>query len=465
MGKRSNQGASLRTKKRADETYADFEQALTEQAEQDRVQSTKDDELFIFDTDRKEASASSRAARRARYREKLLNANAGNKKGKSEPSDKDLRQIQKLLQNHGEVGAIALAQRGKARMEQKRQERRMAGMTPKSGKPTYDLWDQTNAQPKKKAKLIAVPTGKLALGGTAPVEIVSVADPLPMPTVDPMFDAPAQPAPILSNKQLKARKYAQLVAPPTVALEVAHPGQSYRPDKEQHQDAIGEALSIEIRRNEAEEYKATPISTGLSAFTQSYIIRESDSEEDSSDDEEEHNDNSTHGGVNAKLIKRKDKLTRAQRNKQKRIKAEQIALLQRKQTKQFMHQISEIQKHSKAVKVAEMLQQARQQELTQLKEEKKARPLGKDLWNAVSQQDPLHAPSLPVALTEELEGKSGGGGSLRTVTPKGSLVTDRLESMAARNMICKKKLEGRRIVQGKRRKKVVDEKGTEYLLM
>jgi nucleolar protein 53 len=130
-----------------------------------------------------------------------------------------------------------------------------------------------------------------------------------------------------------------------------------------------------------------------------------------------------------------------------------------------MHQISEIQKHSKAVKEAEKVQQARQQELTQLKEEKKARPLGKDLWNAVSQQDPLRAPSLPVALTEELEGKSGGGGSLRTVTPKGSLVTDRLESMAARNMITKKKLEGRRIVQGKRRKKVVGEKGTEYLLI
>ena len=81
----------------------------------------------------------------------------------------------------------------------------------------------------------------------------------------------------------------------------------------------------------------------------------------------------------------------------------------------------------------------------------------------MSQKDPIRAPSLPVALTEEL-GKAGGG-SLRTVTPKGSLVTDRLESMVARGMIQKKKTDGRRIVQGKRRKKVVGEKGTEYLLI
>lgn len=70
------------------------------------------------------------------------------------------------------------------------------------------------------------------------------------------------------KKQLKARKHAQLIAPRTVALEVAHPGQSCRPDIEQHQDAIGTALSIEIRRNEVEEDKAAPISTGVSAFTQ-----------------------------------------------------------------------------------------------------------------------------------------------------------------------------------------------------
>lgn len=459
MGKRSKQGS--RATKRAAETYAKFEQALTEQAEQDRISSKKDEELFVIDTQRKEASVKNKLVRIEKYREKVLNNGSdatAKRKGKTEPSDKDLRQIQKVLENHGEAGAVALARKGRARLEQKRQERRMAGMAPK-GKPTYDLWGELPVQPNKKTKLMAVPTGKLAHGGTAPVEMVPVTNCLPPTSIDPDFGAPSQTAPTFSKKQLKARKYAQLVAKPTLALEIAHPGQSYRPDREQHQDAIGEALSIEIRRNEAEEYKKTPLSNGLSAFTQGFIIRESDSEESSEEDDDDETN-----VASGKLIKKKDKLTRAQRNKQKRVKAEQTALLEKKQMKQFMHQINEVKKHDKAVKEADQKNLERQKELSLLKEEKKARPLGKDLWNSVSQKDPIRAPSLPVALTEELEGKNNGG-SLRTVTPKGSLVTDRLESMVARGMVSKKKADGRRIVQGKRRKKVAGEKGTEYLLI
>ena len=454
MGKRK-QGS--RANKRAAETYKDFEQALTEQAEQDRVDSKPDEELFVIDTERRETSSKNKLVKRDKYRQKVLdNADGKKKKGKYEPSDKDLRQIQKVLESHGSTGAIALAQKGRAKLEQKRQIRRMAGMASK-GKPTYDLWEGP-PPPNKKAKLLLVPTGKLAQGGIAPVEMVPVTNTLST-AIDSHSDAPSRPAPVLSKKQLKARKHAQLTAKPTLALELAHPGQSYRPDKEQHQDAIGEALSIEIRRNEAEEYRKTPISNGMSAFTQGFIIRESDSEESSDEEEEDENNDGT-----GKLIKKKEKLTRAQRNKQKRVRAEQVALLERKQERQFMHQINEVKKHDKAIKNADKKNFERQKEIAQLKEEKNSRPLGKDLWDAVSQKDPIRAPSLPVALTEELESKPNGG-SLRTVTPKGSLVTDRLESMVARGMISKKKIDGRRIVQGKRRKKVVGEKGTEYLLI
>ena len=127
-----------------------------------------------------------------------------------------------------------------------------------------------------------------------------------------------------------------------------------------------------------------------------------------------------------------------------------------------MHQINEAHIHNKAVKKAEKEQAERQLELTKLRNEKRAQPLGKDVWGTISQKDPIRAPSLPVALTEEL---GGGNGGLRTVTPKGSLVTDRLESMVSRNMIQKKKADGKRIVQGKRRPKVRGAQGTEYLLV
>lgn len=465
MGKRSKAGTSIRQKKRAAETYKELEEVQIEQSDQQRVQSKADEDLFVLDTNRNESAASLRAAARAKNNKK---DDAASKKRKYEPSEKDMRQIKKVLEVHGEKGAIDLAEKGKARLEQKRIVKRMAGMA-KAGKPTFDLWDEAPALSKtaagngKRTKLVVVPVGKPAPGGTNPVALVPKETPLPASSIDSAFDAPTQPAPKLSNKQLKARRYAQANAKPQLAVEVAHPGQSYQPDREQHQDAIGEALSIEIRRNEAEEYKSKPISEGMSAFTKEFIVGESDSEEESSDDEEEEEGGG--GEVSATLIKKKDKLTRAQRNKQKRVKAEEKALKERKLRKQFMHQLNEAHIHNKAVKQAEKEQAERQRELDKLRSDKKAQPLGKDVWSNISQQDPIRAPSLPVALTEELRGNGGGNGGLRTVTPKGSLVTDRLESMVSRNMIQKKKAEGRRIVQGKRRPKIRGAQGTEYLLL
>ncbi len=81
------------------------------------------------------------------------------------------------------------------------------------------------------------------------------------------------------------------------------------------------------------------------------------------------------------------------------------------------------------------------------------------------QKDPFHAPVLLVALREKLKSKDGRGGGLRMVIPKGSLVADRLKSMVAWNMLLNKKTEGRRVVQGKKRPKARQERGTDYLLV
>ena len=475
MGKRSKAGASRRQQKRAAETYKELEEVQIEQSDQQRVQSKADDELFVLDTNRNETAASLKAAARAKNKKTGEAGDAASsKKRKYEPSEKDMRQIKKVLEVHGEKGAIDLAEKGKAKLQQKRIVKRMAGMA-KAGKPTFDLWDEAPAPSSKatatatgkRTKMVAVPVGKPAMGGTNPVALVPKQIPLPASSIDSAFDAPIQPAPVISNKQLKARRYAQAKAKPQLAVEIAHPGQSYHPDREQHQDAIGEALSIEIRRNEAEEYKSKPISEGISAFTKEFIMGSDDSEEEeSSDEEEEEAGGESAGAVNMKLIKKKGKLTRAQRNKQKRVKAEETALKERRLRKQFMHQINEAHIHNKAVKQTEKEQAERQLELTKLRNEKRKQPLGKDVWGTTSQKDPIRAPSLPVALTEELgRGGKNGGGGLRTVTPKGSLVTDRLESMVSRNMIQKKRDGGRRIVQGKRRPKVKGAQGTEYLLM
>ena len=441
MGKRSKRGANLRAKKRANETHQELEETLIEQSETKRVQSKTDDELFILDTDRKESAASAKAASDRRKSDK-----EASRKRKLEYSDKEKRQIRKMIEVHGKDGVVALAEEGRARLEKKKMQKQKE-LSAAAKKPTFDLWGEPSATSSASAKV----------------------DKKRKSTTTTHQPPPAQPMQSnLSKKQIKARKQAQRNAPPQLAVEVAHPGQSYKPDKEQHQDAIGEALSIEIRRNEAEEYKSKPISEGMTAFTKEFIVDSDSEEEDSSDDEEEEDTNNN----KAKIIKRKEKLTRAQRNKQKRVKAELTAIKERKAHKQFLHQANEVHVHNKSIKKTEQQQRERQIELSKLKMEKKSKPLGKDVWSALSQKDPIRAPALPVTLTEELSGggkevdgvAAAAGGGLRTVKPKGSLVTDRVESMVARNMISKKR-EGRRVVQGKRRPKTRGAQGTEYLLV
>lgn len=439
MGKRSKQGASLRAAKRAKVANQQLEHALSEQSEQHRVQCKVDEELFVIDTDRKETATSSRSITVRRKAEK-----EASKKGKY--SVFEMRQIQKVVKTHGIDGTIALAEMGRARLQAKKTQKHIVGA---AVKPSFDIWDEPTPE-------VAAAYSKNVVDETneTPSLFAAVARPIEFPKPKQLMVSK------LSKKKIKARATALESVPPMLAVEVAHPGQSYHPDKEHHQDAIGEALSIEIRRNEAEEYKTKPISEGMSAFTQEFIINSDNEEEDSSDEEDED------GNTGSTLVKkRKEKLTRAQRNKQKRAKAEITAIKERKQYKQFMHQVNEVRRHDKAVRQAEAEQRERQGMLSTLKMEKKSKPLGKDVWGTLSQKDPIRAPSFPVALTDELQknGGAAGGGGLRTITPKGSLVTDRLESMVARNMITKKKMEGRRIVQGKRRPKARGPE-TEYLL-
>jgi nucleolar protein 53 len=88
-----------------------------------------------------------------------------------------------------------------------------------------------------------------------------------------------------------------------------------------------------------------------------------------------------------------------------------------------------------------------------------AKPLGMNVIGKLSELDPINAPSLQVALTDELK-----DGSLRTVRPKGSLLTDRMESMISRKMANRKAAHKKKVVHGKKRKNMKGGKGREYLL-
>ena len=127
-----------------------------------------------------------------------------------------------------------------------------------------------------------------------------------------------------------------------------------------------------------------------------------------------------------------------------------------------MASLSEHKKTAKQIAKEEAEKAERREELRRLKAERQIEPLGKGVMTKLSTIDPIRAPALPVALTEELAEQ--GGGTLRTVRPKGSLLTDRMESLVDRKMAARKTLTKKNVVQGKKRK-MKGGKHREYLLI
>jgi nucleolar protein 53 len=242
------------------------------------------------------------------------------------------------------------------------------------------------------------------------------------------------------------------VVAPSIAVDVAQSGQSYHPDPHHHQNVIGEALALELRRNEAIEQRDAPLAAGLSDETKAILLGDDD-ESSSSEDET--------CGATPVFEKQKKKLTRAQRNRQKRVRAQQVQEIQKRQAKKRMNAIGEAKRLNKELKAREQERHEQKAQLQLLKSE--TRVLGKSVVQHVSQTHPITAPTLLVALTEEISG------TLRTMKPKGSLVTDRMESFRDRNMAESKRTK-KTVVQGNKRRKLkirggAEREGQDYLLM
>ena len=460
MGK-SKKGVNQRARKRADEAAALLQEAQAERAAATSVASRADADLFVVDTEG-DPSALAHVPKRQR-----LGGEKKQRRDKNALSEKDRRQVERILRARGGEGAVAMAQEGRERLDRRRGAKRVAGRA----RTDFDLWggdeeggdgdNNNNNNKSKKKKLAVAVSGVAARGGTAPVQVVIKTN-LHKATKLSREVGAAMPetATRLSNKQLKAREARRQTARPAVAVEVAHAGQSYRPDPAAHQDVIGEALAIEIRRNDAIEYRETPISQGLSEETRALLV-DSDDDEESSSSSSEDEDGSDEGGK-VRLHKKRDKLTRAQRNKQRRVRAERNALEKRRAEKRMRASLSEHKKTAKEIAREEAEKAERREELRRLRAERRTEPLGRGVATKLSAIDPIRAPALPVALTEELAEQ--GGGTLRTVRPKGSLLTDRMESLVDRKMAARKTLTKKNVVQGKKRK-MKGGKHREYLLI
>jgi nucleolar protein 53 len=401
---RKLRGASLRAKKRGEETAKEMVETKAHGVETQMITEQTDEQLFVLDTTA--VPVASESLRSAKKRKIHTN------------SSKEKQQIQKLIETHAPAALQQLA--AQVAKTSKRAQRK--GVV----EPKLDLWQNENKDDTKKM------ARKPGLATTLSANVSGIK---------------------LSSHSIVKPAAALKRAAPAVALDVARAGQSYNPDQKQHDKVIRDAVDIEVRRQKAEDYKATPISAGMSAETRAFILG------DSSDEESDIEDNGSDS--EQPLEKKREKLTKAQRNKQKRVRAEKSELEQRKRQKKLQASVGEAKTITKKIRVEEVATIERKQKVDQLKIDS-TRVKGTDIFAQLTQENPIGAPTFPVALPSELlKAKSGGGGGLRTLKPKGSLVTDRISSLMDRDMAPKKQLKQRKRTEGKRRKQKVRGKGFE----
>ena len=397
MGKKVR-GAALRAKKRSREAVEEIQERQAEQVAQQSVADKSNDELFVLDTTGNKN-----------------HANPTKKKQKSKHVKDDQVAIDKFMKRHNNDAAklAKIADQGKKMMTSTRHRKALKGQT----KANFDLWGSDKPNEKTAAKRPSVAVG------VAPAGIMT------------------------SHVKTKARKVSDAAEDKKmVAVDVAKPGQSYHPDPKSHQAVLAEAVHMELAREKAMKDRDTPINAnGMLPETRALLLG---SDDESSSDEE------SDGEIQAvgPLPKRTNKKTRAQRNKEQRLRQERAIMDKRKKNKKLMNEVSEIGRYKKEIKRHKKEKHELRQKIQETKDSQK--PLGKDLHEKLAKEAPITAPTLPVALPSEIQ-KSG---SLRTVKPKGSLASERLASLMDRNLAVKR-TKNPNHCRDKRRKKSLKGKG------
>lgn len=404
MGRRLR-GAALRAKKRSTLAAQELVETTAKETETQQVSSKKDEELFVLDTT-------------AVLPSKIQQEKKEKRKRKYTNSEKEQEQIKKMVDTHSAERLEELAKTDTAKRAKIK----------KAVNPTFDLWGDEDGNKSNKAKKakksiqVEINPGiGSCLAGTKPDH-----------------------SQILPTRALPPQKSKSL------SVDVAESGQSYNPDKVQHKKVIENAFNVEKKRQVAEELRRAPISSGMSEETKKYLVGDSDT--DDSDSDEEGGDD-TQLSEKRPIEKKKEKLTRAQRNRQKRVRGELKQIAEQKRDKKFQKSVGEAKTISKQLRKQEAEQREKNEYLRKIKEESE-RTKGKDVYQQMSNEKPIHAPTYPVALASELK-----SGSLRTLRPKGSLVTDRMASFQDRDMAPKKQTNKKRRVQGKRRKSKIKVRG------
>ena len=218
-----------------------------------------------------------------------------------------------------------------------------------------------------------------------------------------------------SNSNTKTKRQ---VVPLKRKLAVPNPGFSYNPRKDNHQDAIAEALALEIeKRDKVDAEKKSKFFTNTSSVIDYYDNNHDDDEDDNDDDE---NDN-TNGFSNP----RSKPKNRAQRNKER---ARKVLEYEKSRERLELQVLGEVEKIPLLLK--------------EIEKDERERALKKALKN--NKQSTLSTLTYEEAglipLSDELNG------SLRRIKPKGAGIKIRANDM---------KTNGDLVTEGKRKRYII----------
>jgi nucleolar protein 53 len=379
MGKRVR-GAELRAKKRSKLAVDELQEKQADHLASATVTDKKDTELFVLDVTGETVHQSQQVTKQKRKKETGL-------------SEKDKQAVAKLVEKHeGSAAKLKeLAAQGRQTAANSQRRVRTKGVRGQTA-ARFDLWSTNHDAVAAVSKIVAHTPG---IGAS----LAGISD---------------------QHSLIKAKR-AQAPSQRGLAVDLARSGQSYHPDPVAHKAAIDKAFGIEKRRQDAVDYMETPISNGLSEETRAMMVGDSDTEDEDDADNADDND-----GPVGLMPKRALKLTRAERNKKKRVREEQMIVDKRRINKKLMNEVSEIPRYNKETKKKTRAKQEQKEREETLKRLKK--PRGADVEQKISNANPVNAPTLPVALSSELKS------SLRTLKPKGSLLVDRLSSFRDRKL-------------------------------
>ena len=352
MGRKTT-GRKAKGLKRQNEGAEETLVAASELEEVKQLQARPDEDLFTVDRDggEPEAPSASSARQAKRKRRKELEAKIAEEAAKG-PSPFELKVVDELMTG-----------------DQARKQKRRKGAG-------------GGAMPAKKS------TG-------------SARGALPASMGDPWGDEDVDD----SNSKKRGNKRAKAqTAPPDKMRPRAkvtdgaalHPGLSYNPSADDHDEALMTAAALEIRRETIRKEAEASVTRGMSAETRALIVNRDSDDEDDDDDEGGSSSEGEEGGAVSRNTKKNGKFTKAERNRQKRAKAAQVALLEKKDAKRKRHELHNLNAIAKDVKKEEEEQRLRREALAARKADVAAKPL--------SDKEVLAAPTIPVNTPDEIKG-------------------------------------------------------------